>query len=90
MEAMGVNIAIGTDSLASSRSLSMVDNMLLLGNIALERLLTYATANGAKALGIEATKGSIEVGKRPGLVIVEGVDYRTMCLSSDARTYRLI
>lgn len=90
LEAMGVNIAIGTDSLASSRSLSMVDNMLLLGNIALECLLTYATANGAKALGIEAMKGSIEVGKRPGLVIVEGVDYRTMCLSSDARTYRLI
>jgi imidazolonepropionase-like amidohydrolase len=87
---MGVNIAIGTDSLASARRLSMVDNMLLMGDIPLERLLTYATINGAKALGIEATKGSIEVGKRPGLVIVEGVDYTSMRLCSDARSYRLL
>ena len=87
---MGVNIAIGTDSLASAHRLSMVDNMLLMGDIPLERLLTYATINGAKALGIEATKGSIEVGKRPGLVIVEGVDYTSMRLCSDARSYRLL
>ena len=90
LKAMGANIAIGTDSLASARSLSMIDNMRLLGDVSLECLLTYATTNGAKALGIEATKGSIEVGKRPGLVMLEGVDYNTMRLSSDARTYRLI
>lgn len=90
LEDMGVNIAIGTDSLASARRLSMIDNLLLMGDIPLERLLTYATINGAKALGIEATKGSIEVGKRPGLVIVEGIDYTTMRLCSDARSYRLL
>ena len=90
LEHMGANIAIGTDSLASARTLSMVDNMLLLGDIPLERLLSYATINGAKALGIEATKGSIEVGKRPGLVIVEGVDYRSMRLTPDVHTYRLL
>ena len=87
---MGVNLAIGTDSLASARRLSMADNMLLLGDIPVERLLTYATINGAKALGIEATKGSIEVGKCPGLVIVEGVDYTTMRLTPEVRTYRLL
>jgi cytosine/adenosine deaminase-related metal-dependent hydrolase len=87
---MNCNIAIGTDSLASARRLSMVDNMRLLGELPLEKLLTYATLNGAKALGIEATKGSIEVGKRPGLVIVEGVDFRTMRLTPTANTYRLL
>jgi cytosine/adenosine deaminase-related metal-dependent hydrolase len=90
LEAMGASIAIGTDSLASARKLSMVDNMLLLDNLPLERLLSYATINGAKALGIEATKGSIEPGKRPGLVIIEGVDYKTMRLTPEARTYRLL
>ena len=90
LEEMGVNIAIGTDSLASARKLSMADNMLLLGDIPLNRLLSYATINGAKALGIDAMKGSIEVGKRPGLVIVDGVDYKNMCLRSDVRTYRLL
>lgn len=90
LEDMGVRIAIGTDSLASARQLSMVENMRLLGDIPLERLLCYATINGAKALGIESTKGSIDIGKRPGLVVVEGVDYNTMRLTPDSRTYRLL
>lgn len=90
LDQMGVNIAIGTDSLASARSLSMVDNMLLLRDMPLEKLLCYATINGAKALGIEDMKGSIEVGKCPGLVIIEGVDFATMRLSNEARSYRLL
>ena len=83
-------IGIGTDSLASARRLSMVDNMLLLGDIPLERLLTYATINGAVALGIDATKGSIEVGKRPGLVVMYGVDFATMRLTAETHTHRII
>ena len=90
LEEMGVRIAIGTDSLASARRLSMVDNLRLLGNIPLARLLTYATINGAKALGIDKMKGSLEVGKRPGLVIVEGADFRTMRLTEQTRTYRIL
>lgn len=90
LEQMGVNIAIGTDSLASARTLSMVDNMRLIKGIALEKLLCYATINGAKALGIEATKGSIEIGKTPGLVIMEGVDFTTMTLTDESHTYRLL
>jgi imidazolonepropionase-like amidohydrolase len=68
----------------------MVDNMRLLGDVPLVRLLTYATINGAKALGLEATKGSIEIGKSPGLVILEGVDFATMTLTDTAHTYRLL
>ena len=89
-EEMGLRIAIGTDSLASARSLSMVDNLRLLGDIPLARLLTYATINGAVALGIEKMKGSLEVGKRPGLVILESVDFATMRLTANTRTYRLL
>ena len=90
LEELGCRIAIGTDSLASARTLSMVDNMRLLGDVPLVRLLTYATTNGAKALGLEATKGSIEIGKSPGLVILEGVDFATMTLTDTAHTYRLL
>lgn len=90
LEQMGVSVAIGTDSLASARTLSMVDNMRLLGNVPLEKLLSYATINGAKALGIEATKGSITVGKRPGLAIIEGIDFATMTLTNESRSYRLL
>lgn len=88
---MGVNIALGTDSLASARRLSMVDNMRLLGDdMPLAELLTCATLNGARAMGIDATKGSIEVGKRPGLVVLAGLDLHNLRLTQDSRTERVV
>ena len=37
-------------------------------------LIRWATINGAHALGFERNLGSIEVGKTPGLVAIEGFD----------------
>lgn len=89
----GVKIAIGTDSLASARTLSMVENLRQLSdicNVTLEELLTWATYNGAMALGIESHKGSIEIGKRPGLVVIEGADLHNMQLLPESTTRRII
>ena len=87
---MGAQIAIGTDSLASARHLSMVENMRLLGDIPLAELLTYATLNGAKAIGIADRKGSIEVGKSPGLAVISGVDFQTMRLTPESESRRIL
>jgi imidazolonepropionase-like amidohydrolase len=87
---MGATIAIGTDSLASARHISMVENMRLLGDIPLAELLTYATLNGAKALGIEKQKGSLEVGKRPGLVVLSDIDMQAMRISEESYARRII
>lgn len=87
---MGCRIAIGTDSRASARHLSMVDNMRMLGDIPLEELLTWATLNGAEALGLEAKLGSIEIGKRPGLVLIEGVDLQNMQLTEESKSRRIL
>ena len=87
---MGAQIAIGTDSLASTRHLSMIENMRLLGDIPLEELLTYATINGAKALGIDDKKGTIEVGKQPGLAIISGVDLHKIQLTKDSICTRIV
>ena len=35
-----------------------------------ETLIQWATKNGAEALGFEAELGTIEVGKKPGLVFI--------------------
>ena len=86
----GVAIAVGTDSLASARSLSMIENLRLLGNHPLRELLTWATLNGAKALGIDDMKGSIEIGKRPGLVVIEGADLHNLCLTPESVAHRII
>jgi imidazolonepropionase-like amidohydrolase len=87
---MGATIAIGTDSLASARNLSMIENMRLLGDIPLAELLTYATLNGAKAIGIAERKGSIEVGKRPGLVVLSNVDMQAMRITTESYATRII
>ena len=87
---MGAHIAIGTDSLASARHLSMVENMRLLGDVPLAELLTYATLNGAKALGIAERKGSIEVGKQPGLAVISDIDMQSMRLTAESQSRRII
>lgn len=90
LRSMGCKIAIGTDSLASARHLSMVDNMRQLGDIPLNELLTYATINGAIALGLEAEIGSIEVGKRPGLVVIQNTDLSTLRLTEESYSHRIL
>ena len=90
---MGARIAVGTDSLASARSLSMIDNLRQLGDTnatPLNELLTWATLNGAIALGIDVEKGSFEVGKRPGVVVIEGADLQNLRLTPNTTTRRLI
>lgn len=85
-----INICIGTDSLASNRSLSMVEELKMFGDMPLEELLRWATINGARALGIEECYGSVEVGKRSGIVNIKGVDFDTFTLRPDAHARRVL
>lgn len=86
----GVNIAIGSDSLASAHSLSLIDNLRLIDGVPLNELLTWATLNGAKALGKSDRLGEIAVGKRPGLVILEGADLHNLHLTEESHTRRIL
>jgi cytosine/adenosine deaminase-related metal-dependent hydrolase len=70
----GAQICIGTDSLASNHSLSIWDEIMTIRkhvDITLEQLLTWATINGAKALGIDSIFGSFEKGKKPGILHID-------------------
>lgn len=72
----GVTITLGTDSLASNHSLSILAEMKVLQEfkqVPFEELLSWATINGAAFLGIEAQFGSLEKGKRPGVNLVKGL-----------------
>jgi cytosine/adenosine deaminase-related metal-dependent hydrolase len=72
------HITLGTDSLASNWSLSILDEMKTLQQhftfLSLEQLLGWATFNGAKALQMDKAYGSFEKGKKPGVVLIENVD----------------
>lgn len=74
----GFNITLGTDSLASNNKLCMLNEMRVLQQhfpeLELKELVEWATINGAKFLGIEDGKGTIEAGKSPGLNLISGLD----------------
>ncbi|MCB0663517.1 MAG: amidohydrolase family protein, partial [Saprospiraceae bacterium] len=71
-------VTIGTDSLTSNWQLSIVEEMKTIAKfqsyVDFDTLLQWATLNGAEALGFEDELGSIEKGKTPGLVLLEGFD----------------
>ncbi len=67
-------MTIGTDSLTSNWQLSILDEMKTIAKyqsyIPFETLIRWATLNGAEALGYEKDLGSLEVGKSPGLNVL--------------------
>ncbi|MCF6358972.1 MAG: amidohydrolase family protein [Draconibacterium sp.] len=89
----GLNICLGTDSLASNHQLSILGEMITLQQnfpeIKLEELLIWATLNGAKALKAEHQFGSFEVGKNPGVNLISGVDFMNMKLTENCKVKRL-
>jgi cytosine/adenosine deaminase-related metal-dependent hydrolase len=90
----GMRICLGTDSLASNHSLSPVSEMITLQQhfpeISLQEMLTWACLNGAQALGMEQQLGSIEIGKKPGLVFISQVDLKLLKLTGKSRSQRVV
>ncbi len=84
-----VNIVVGTDSLASNHQLDILEELKTISKklpgIKTELMLTWATLNGAKALQMEDTLGSFEMGKQPGIVLIENLEGNKFTDSSKAR-----
>jgi 5-methylthioadenosine/S-adenosylhomocysteine deaminase len=80
MLARGITVSLGSDGAACNNHLDMFGEMRLAatlqsvrtepGALPARRALWMATRNGARALGLEAEIGSIEVGKRADLVLL--------------------
>lgn len=88
----GALVCVGTDSLASNDSLSMLEELKALPGVPLAEALEWATLGGARALGLESELGSVEAGKRPGLVLLENLAVRggEPCLMPDSRSRRIV
>lgn len=90
----GVRIAIGTDSLSSNHLLSMVAEMRCLQerfpHIALSEIVKWATENGATAICKNDIFGTIERGKKCGLVNISNVDLESMKLTESSKGTRIL
>ncbi|MGZ4117010.1 MAG: amidohydrolase family protein, partial [Bacteroidia bacterium] len=89
--AENVCMTIGTDSLASNWSLSILDEIKTIvkryPEISLQTLLTWATKNGADFLEFDQL-GTIEKGKKPGLNLLKNVE--GMKISQKTEVLKLI
>src|SRR4029079_16501092 len=80
MRAQGIGVSLGADGAACNNRLDMFDEMRLAATIQSVRrqpgaltardALWMATREGARALGLDAQIGSIEIGKRADLTLV--------------------
>ena len=79
----GVNVSLGTDGSTTNNTLDMIAEMRALGLLQkssrwdptvtpAQELLDIVTINGAKAIGMQDSLGSIEVGKFADLVVIDG------------------
>jgi cytosine/adenosine deaminase-related metal-dependent hydrolase len=75
---LGIPLALGTDSLASNDSLSLWDEMRFAldqfqDELSPSDVFRMVTSTGAAALGLSASLGSLEVGKRADFQVVSHV-----------------
>jgi cytosine/adenosine deaminase-related metal-dependent hydrolase len=85
----GCRIVVGTDSLASNHRLSMLEELKTLQRafpwLDTAGLLGWATLNGARALQMEDILGSFSPGKRPGVVLLTGLEEQRLTAATTAR-----
>ena len=86
-------MTIGTDSLTSNWQLSILEEMKTIARlqsyVPFSNLLRWATLNGAEALGFDDSLGSLQPGKRPGILLLNGVEDGWR-LGMDATVKRLV
>ena len=91
MRKNGLRITVGTDSLSSNDTLDMVKEMYCLQEafteVPLGEIVQWATSNGAGFLAKSDILGTLEPGKRPGIVWIKDVsaDGRLTAGSSSER-----
>ena len=82
-------IALGTDSLASNDTLCILTELKTLHahypELQLVETISWATLHGAQHLQFDKELGSIEVGKKPGLNLLEHVDGMNITANSSVR-----
>lgn len=87
-------ICIGTDSLASNDTLSIIDELKVLQqnfpDLSIENLLQWSTLNGAKALQMDNKTGSFEKGKNPGVNLIYDLNLQELKFTEKTKVKKMI
>ena len=88
MRESGIPICVGTDSLSSNEDLCLVAELRCLQEafpeLSLGELLRWACLNGARFLGKADVLGTIEPGKKPGIVFISGLEEGRLTANSQS------
>lgn len=85
-------LMLGTDSTASGKSLSLLDEMLILQeycNVSFEETLCWSTQNAAKFMDWHDL-GTFETGKRPGINLISHFDFDNFKLKPNSTIRRVL
>ena len=89
-----LQICLGTDGLCSNHKLSILEEMKTIQthfpSVPLSEIISWATLNGARALEMDRWAGTIEIGKRPGINLITGMDLQNLRLKPQSRVKKLI
>lgn len=89
----GMQICLGTDSLASNHSLSILDEMKTIikyfPEIPFNTIIKWATLNGAKALNFDSL-GSFNIGKKPGVLLLSNFNFKNQQINENTEVKRLV
>ena len=93
MRKNALDISIGTDSLSSNDDLSMIKEIACIHEnfpeVPMNEIFTWASLNGARFLSKDDVLGTIAPGKKPGIVLVDGLDADGN-VTSDSKSVRLV
>lgn len=88
LRSSGIPITLGTDSLASNKTLSILEEMKIImkhyTEISLPEVITWGTRNGAEALSFKLL-GSFGPGKKPGVNLITGADLYNLKLKPESK-----
>ncbi len=88
-----LDIMVGTDSLSSNDDLDMVKELYCLHEnfpeVPMDELLRWASLNGARFLSKADVLGTLTLGKKPGIVLIDRLD-KDGNLTSESRSRRII
>lgn len=89
-----LKLCIGTDSLASNHTLSILDEMKTMRDyfpeVSFQTMLEWATINGAKALNMHQNLGSFEPGKSPGIILIENFNFKEKHIKTNSEIKRIV